>query len=203
MIARREGDLFLVVNAARADHDIAHLRAHIDGVRPLSDRTLLALQGPMAEAALAAHLPVAEEMRFMDVRVVDWQGIDLWISRSGYTGEDGYEISVPVDAADAFARALLSDARVAPIGLGARDSLRLEAGLPLYGQDLSEDISPIEAGLTWFIGKARRSGGDRAGGFPGADVIPGADGRGCAPQTDGPFARNPRADAGWCYALRG
>ncbi len=171
MIARRPDDLFLVVNAARADHDIAHLQAHIDGVRPLSDRALLALQGPMAEAAVVGVLPFAADMRFMDVRIADWNGAEIWISRSGYTGEDGFEISVPAAAADGFARALLADERVAPIGLGARDSLRLEAGLPLYGQDLSEEVSPIEAGLTWSIGKARRVGGDRAGGFPGADVI--------------------------------
>jgi aminomethyltransferase len=171
MIARRDGDLFLVVNAARADHDIAHLRAHIDGVTPVTDRALLALQGPMAEAALAPILPIAAEMRFMDVRVADWAGAEIWLSRSGYTGEDGFEISVPVDRAEGFARALLANDRVAPIGLGARDSLRLEAGLPLFGQDLGEDITPVEAGLIWAIGTARRAGGDRAGGFPGADVI--------------------------------
>lgn len=171
MIARRDSDLFLVVNAARADHDIAHLRAHIDGVTPVTDRVLLALQGPMAEAAVARMLPVARRMRFMDVLVADWQGAEIWLSRSGYTGEDGFEISVPVAQAEAFARALLAAPEVAPIGLGARDSLRLEAGLPLYGQDLTPDITPVEAGLTWAIGKARRAGGDRAGGFPGADVI--------------------------------
>ncbi len=171
MIARRASDLFLVVNAARAEPDIAHLRAHIDGVRVIGDRALLALQGPMAEAALATLLPIAVEMRFMDVRVADWQGAEIWLSRSGYTGEDGFELSIPSVVADGFARALLADDRVAPIGLGARDSLRLEAGLPLYGQDLSEEISPIEAGLIWSIGKARRGGGAREGGYPGAPII--------------------------------
>lgn len=171
MIARRAGDLFLVVNAACADQDIAHLRAHIDGVRPVEDRALLALQGPMAGEVLARLMPATAEMRFMDVAQMEWQGAELWLSRSGYTGEDGFEISVPVAQAEAFARALLADESVAPIGLGARDSLRLEAGLSLYGQDLSANISPIEASQTWAISKVRRTGGARAGGFLGADVI--------------------------------
>ena len=102
---------------------------------------------------------------------IDWQGDELWLSRSGYTGEDGFEISVPEDVAEAFARKMLAHDDVAPIGLGARDSLRLEAGLPLYGQDLSAEISPIEAGLTWAISKSRRLGGAREGGFPGAETI--------------------------------
>jgi len=171
MIARRDGDLFLVVNASRKAEDLAHLRAHLLGVTEITDRALLALQGPLAEAALIRLIPAVGAMRFMDVATHHWQGHALWISRSGYTGEDGFEISVPVVGADAFARALLAMDMVAPIGLGARDSLRLEAGLPLYGQDLSEDISPIEAGLAWAISKPRRPGGDRAGGYPGAGVI--------------------------------
>jgi aminomethyltransferase len=171
MIAHRAGDVLLVVNAARREADLAHLRAHLPGVEEVTDRALLALQGPMAEAALAALLPAVADMRFMDVAVLDWQGADLWVSRSGYTGEDGFEISVPVAQAEDFARALLSDDRVAPIGLGARDSLRLEAGLQLYGQDMDETISPVEAGQGWSIGRARRADGARAGGFPGADVI--------------------------------
>jgi aminomethyltransferase len=171
MIAHRAGDVFLVVNAARRAHDLAHLRAHLPGVEEVTDRALLALQGPMAAAVLDALVPDVADMRFMDVAVFGWQGVPLWISRSGYTGEDGFEISVPVTAAEGFARALLADDRVAPIGLGARDSLRLEAGLPLYGQDMDESISPVEAGQAWSIGKARRAGGARAGGFPGADVI--------------------------------
>jgi len=171
MIARRAGDLFLVVNAACAAQDIAHMQAHFDGVTPVTGRALLALQGPMAGGALAKLLPDSARMRFMDVAQMDWNGAELWMSRSGYTGEDGFEISVPEAVAESFARALLADDTVAPIGLGARDSLRLEAGLPLYGQDLGPDISPVEAGLTWAISKVRRYGGSRAGGFPGADTI--------------------------------
>jgi len=171
MVAHRAGDVFLVVNAARRAEDLAHLRAHLPGVEEVTDRALLALQGPLAEAALADLVPEVTGMRFMDVAVMDWQGAALWISRSGYTGEDGFEISVPVAQAEAFAGTLLADGRVAPIGLGARDSLRLEAGLPLYGQDMDEGVSPVEAGQGWSIGKVRRAGGARAGGFPGAEVI--------------------------------
>ncbi|GAB5448052.1 glycine cleavage system aminomethyltransferase GcvT [Gymnodinialimonas sp.] len=171
MIARVPDGLFLVVNAGCKDADIAHLRARLGGVEVIQDRALLALQGPKAEAALAALVPGAAEMRFMDSTRLDWDGVELWISRSGYTGEDGFEISIPDARSEAFARALLADDRVAPIGLGARDSLRLEAGLPLYGQEMSATISPVEAGQAWAIGKVRRPGGPRAGGFPGADVI--------------------------------
>ncbi|MEM7721759.1 MAG: glycine cleavage system aminomethyltransferase GcvT [Pseudomonadota bacterium] len=171
MIARRAGDLFLVVNAACAEQDIAHLRANMDGVEVVADRALLALQGPMAGDVLAKLMPAAAAMRFMDVAQMAWRGVELWLSRSGYTGEYGFEISVPVESAEAFARALLEDEAVAPIGLGARDSLRLEAGLSLYGQDLAADITPVEAGQAWAISKARRAGGAREGGFSGADVI--------------------------------
>ncbi len=171
MIARHADGLILVVNAACAASDTAHLQAHIDGVEPVGDRALLALQGPRAEAVAATELPEAAQMRFMDVARLPWQGAELWVTRSGYTGEDGFEISVPASHAVEFARALLAHPDCAPIGLGARDSLRLEAGLPLYGQDLSQDITPIEAGLGWAISKARRRGGEREGGFAGADVI--------------------------------
>ena len=171
MIARRAEDLFLVVNASRKADDLAHLRAHLSGVVEVTDRALLALQGPLAETALARLLPVVAEMRFMDVLRADWEGSELWVSRSGYAGEDGFEISVPAAGVDAFARALLAMEEVAPVGLGARDSLRLEAGLPLYGNDLSEEISPIEAGMSWAISKARRAGEERALGYPGADRI--------------------------------
>lgn len=171
MIARQADALVLVVNAACKEADIAHLSAHVDGVEPIVDRALLAVQGPESAAVLAGLLPGAADMRFMDVAVIGWQGADLWVSRSGYTGEDGFEISVPAAAAEAFARALLADDRLAPVGLGARDSLRLEAGLPLYGQELGPDITPIEAGLTWAISKVRRPGGAREGGFPGAATI--------------------------------
>jgi aminomethyltransferase len=136
-------------------------------VEPLTDRALLALQGPEAGAALAALMPGVSTMRFMDHRVVG----DIWVSRSGYTGEDGFEISVPEAQADGFARKLLSQLGVAPIGLGARDSLRLEAGLCLYGHDIDATTSPIEANLIWAIQNARKTGGAREGGFPGAGRI--------------------------------
>jgi aminomethyltransferase len=167
MVANRGDHLFVVVNAACKGADIAHLRAHIEGVTEVTDRALLALQGPAAEAALARLVPGVAAMRFMDVGTFGWQGADLWISRSGYTGEDGFEISVPDAVAVAFARALLDQPEVAPIGLGARDSLRLEAGLCLYGHDIDTTTTPVEAGLTWAIQKRRRA----EGGFPGAERI--------------------------------
>jgi len=167
MVANRGDHLFLVVNAACKEADIAHLQAHLPGVAPVTDRALLALQGPLAETALARLVPGAAAMRFMDVAVLDWEGTALWISRSGYTGDDGFEISLPEDRAEAFARALLAMEEVAPIGLGARDSLRLEAGLCLYGHDIDSDTSPVEAGLAWAIQKRRRT----EGGFPGAERI--------------------------------
>lgn len=174
MIANKGDHLFLVVNAACADQDIAHLRqleAAGIAVEPISDRGLLALQGPAAEAVLQAQVPGVAAMRFMDVAEFDWQGAALWISRSGYTGEDGFEISVPEAMTDAFARALLASSQVALIGLGARDSLRLEAGMPLYGHDMDRDTLPAEAALGWSIPKLRRLGGARQGGFPGADAV--------------------------------
>ncbi|MBC6437482.1 MAG: glycine cleavage system aminomethyltransferase GcvT [Rhodobacteraceae bacterium] len=171
MIARRAGDLLLVVNAACTAGDIAHLARHLTGVAPVSHRALLALQGPLAERALARLLPDVAGMRFMDAAVMPWTGDELWIARSGYTGEDGFEISVHTTGARGLAQVLLDMDEVAPIGLGARDSLRLEAGLPLYGHDLGPDITPIEAGLGWAISRARRTGGARAGGYPGAGVL--------------------------------
>jgi len=171
MIANRGDHLLLVVNAARKAHDLAHLAAHLSGVEGVTDRALLALQGPAAEGALAGMVPGVAALRFMDVAVLDWQGDPLWISRSGYTGEDGFEISVPEGRAVDLARALLARPGVMPIGLGARDSLRLEAGMPLYGHDIDEGTSPVEAGLAWAIQRVRRAGGARAGGFPGADRI--------------------------------
>lgn len=170
MFANRGDHLFVVVNAARKVEDLAHLRAHLSGVAEidfLEDRALLALQGPLAEAALARVIPGAAAMRFMDVGIFG----QVWVSRSGYTGEDGYEISLPMDQARAFAGRLLAMPEVLPIGLGARDSLRLEAGLCLYGHDITEGTSPVEAGLTWAIQKVRRAGGARAGGFAGHERI--------------------------------
>lgn len=173
MIANRGDHLFLVVNAACKTGDIAHMRANLPGVEveELTDRALLALQGPAAEAVLCAILPDAAAMRFMDVAIMASDYGELWLSRSGYTGEDGYEISVPAEHAEALTRALLAHEQVEPIGLGARDSLRLEAGLCLYGHDIDTTTSPVEAGLSWAIQKVRRTGGERAGGFPGADRI--------------------------------
>ena len=170
MVARLEGRLHLVVNAARVAVDVPHLRAGLGGFRvvEVTDRALLALQGPGAEAALVPLLPGVAAMRFMDAAVMGWEGAGLWVTRSGYTGEDGFEISVPLAVAEGFARALLAAPGVAPAGLGARDSLRLEAGLPLWGQDMDEGVSPAEAGVAFAVGKARRKGGAREGGFPGA-----------------------------------
>lgn len=174
MFANRGDHLFVVVNAACKAADIAHMTAHLSGVAqviPVTDRGLLALQGPQAETALARLVPGVAAMRFMDVAILPWAGADLWISRSGYTGEDGFEISVPNSQAEALARALLQQPEVMPIGLGARDSLRLEAGLCLYGHDIDTTTSPVEAALVWAIQKARKPGGARAGGFPGAARI--------------------------------
>ncbi len=172
MFANRGDHLFVVVNAACKAADIAHMKAHLSAVAEVipQDRALLALQGPGAEAILDALAPGAARLRFMDVAYLDWQGVELWVSRSGYTGEDGYEISLPQAQAEAFARALVT-AGAQPVGLGARDSLRLEAGLCLYGHDIDRTTSPIEASLSWAIPKSRRRGGEREGGFPGAEPI--------------------------------
>jgi len=174
MFANRGDHILVVVNAACKAADIAHMTAQLSGaceVRPVTDRALLALQGPLAEAALARLVPGVTAMRFMDVAFLDWGAVQLWVSRSGYTGEDGFEISVPVGQVQALAEELLSQPEVMPIGLGARDSLRLEAGLCLYGHDIDTTTSPVEAGLTWALQKARRAGGERAGGYPGANRI--------------------------------
>ncbi len=174
MFANRGDHLFVVVNAACKGADIARMRAALEPditVTPVEDRALLALQGPAAEGVLAAMNPAAAQMRFMDVATLDLNGSECWVSRSGYTGEDGYEISVPAAASVDLARALLAHPEVMPIGLGARDSLRLEAGLCLYGHDIDEETLPGEAGLGWAIQKVRRTGGARAGGFPGARAV--------------------------------
>ena len=174
MLANRGDHLFVVINAACKAADIALMRAGLPAevtLEVIEDRALLALQGPLAEEALAALNPAVRDMRFMDVADLELAGAACWVSRSGYTGEDGYEISVPADAAEDLARALRAAVRVEAIGLGARDSLRLDAGLCLYGHDIDAATSPIEAGLGWAIQKVRRTGGARAGGFPGADRI--------------------------------
>ncbi|QYX57124.1 glycine cleavage system aminomethyltransferase GcvT [Roseovarius sp. SCSIO 43702] len=173
MLARRGDHLFVVVNAACKKDDIAHMRANLSDceVEEITDRALLALQGPSAETVLAGLVPEAAGMRFMDIAIVESDFGELWLSRSGYTGEDGFEISVPDANARALAEALLWHDAVEPIGLGARDSLRLEAGLCLYGHDIDNTTTPVEARLTWAIQKVRRRGGEREGGFPGADRI--------------------------------
>jgi aminomethyltransferase len=174
MVANFGSHLFLVVNAACKADDEAHLHAHLSDaciIEPQPERALIALQGPKAEAVLARLCPEAPSMRFMDAGPHRLQGLDCLVSRSGYTGEDGFEISVPADQAEALAVALLDHEDVLPIGLGARDSLRLEAGLCLYGHDIDVTTTPVEAALQWSIQKSRRSGGARAGGFPGAGKI--------------------------------
>ncbi|TFY98758.1 glycine cleavage system aminomethyltransferase GcvT [Ramlibacter rhizophilus] len=174
MFINRGTDYFVVVNGACKDGDIAHLQARI-GTRceivPLPDRALLALQGPQAADALARLVPGVLALVFMTGGGFDWQGIGLFITRSGYTGEDGFEISVPAAHAETLARTLLVQPEVQPVGLGARNSLRLEAGLCLYGNDIDTSTTPVEAGLNWAIQKVRRAGGARAGGFPGADRV--------------------------------
>jgi aminomethyltransferase len=169
------GDRFRVVaNAACKHEDEVYLRTTLQDVctvERLDDRGLLALQGPAAEAVLAALAPEVTGTRFMDVRAVALLGADCIVSRSGYTGEDGFEISVPADLAETVSRKLLDDPQAAMIGLGARDSLRLEAGLCLYGSDLDATTTPVESALEWSMQTSRRAAGKRAGGFPGADII--------------------------------
>src|SRR6266404_7951997 len=174
MVANFGSHLFLVVNAACKALDEAHLRANLADVcviEPLQNRALIALQGPKAESVLAKLCADAAAMRFMDAGPRRVAGIDCFVSRSGYTGEDGFEISVPAEHAETLARALLENSDVLPIGLGARDSLRLEAGLCLHGHDIDTTTTPVEGALEWSIQKSRRTGGARAGGFPGADLI--------------------------------
>ena len=176
MVANLGNDeLFLVVNAACKDQDLAHLRKHIGEqcqIQPLfEERALLALQGPAAVKVLERLAPAVAQMTFMQFQPVQLLGADCYVSRSGYTGEDGFEISVPADKAEELARRLLAEPEVAAIGLGARDSLRLEAGLCLYGHDMNTQTTPIEASLLWAISKVRRADGERAGGFPGAAAI--------------------------------
>lgn len=167
MIARYADRLTLVLNASRKADDLRHLAAYLPDTLQLvahEDRALLALQGPVAVTVLARLAPAVSQMSFMGVAELTIAGVACWVSRSGYTGEDGFEISVPADQAEAFAQALLDQPEVRPAGLGARDSLRLEAGLPLYGQDIDEVTTPVEAGLNWIIGKRRREHWDFLGG---------------------------------------
>lgn len=174
MFVNRGEDLFLIVNGACKEADIAHIQSRIANrceLIPLPERALLALQGPQAATALARLIPGVTALVFMTGNHFDWQGHALYITRSGYTGEDGFEISLPGEAATAFAETLLAQPEVAPIGLGARNSLRLEAGLCLYGNDIDTSTTPVEAALNWAMQKVRRSGGEREGGFPGAAIV--------------------------------
>ena len=171
MFVNRGDHLFLIVNGACKEGDIAHIQARIGDrcrVEPMPEQALLALQGPQAARVLERLVPGVGALVFMTGGAFAWQGAPLYITRSGYTGEDGFEISLPGDRAEAFARALLAQPEVQPIGLGARNSLRLEAGLCLYGNDIDTTTTPVEAGLNWAMQKVRKGGGARAGGFPGA-----------------------------------
>jgi aminomethyltransferase len=167
MVANYGDRLFLVVNASRAEADIAHLGAHLDGIVLHPERALLALQGPAAALVLARHAPEAAGMKFMSVAALTIGGAACWVSRSGYTGEDGYEISAPAEAAERIAEILLAEPETVAAGLAARDTLRLEAGLCLYGNDIDETTTPVEANIAWSIGKRRRQALD----FPGGAVI--------------------------------
>ncbi|MEM7069584.1 MAG: glycine cleavage system aminomethyltransferase GcvT [Pseudomonadota bacterium] len=170
LIVSNAGDyLFVVVNASMRGQDIPHMRDHLDGieVREITDRALIAIQGPAAESVVATHCPEAAELIFMQTTIADIMGAQCRVSRLGYTGEDGYEISIPQDKALEITNAFLAHEDCEPAGLGARDSLRLEAGLCLYGNDIDHTTSPIEASLIWAIQKARREDG----GFPGAARI--------------------------------
>jgi aminomethyltransferase len=177
MFTNRGDHLFIIVNGACKHGDLKWMREHLAASHPavklthLDQDALLALQGPQAVTALARIIPGVEKMVFMTGGDFVWNGVPLFITRSGYTGEDGFEISVPGKKAEAFARALLAQPEVKPVGLGARNSLRLEAGLCLHGNDIDTMTNPVEAALTWAIQKVRRAGGERAGGFPGATQL--------------------------------
>jgi len=174
MFVNRGEDIFVIVNGACKHGDLAHIQSRIGArctIEADFDRALLALQGPQAVTALSRLLPGVAKLVFMTGMAATWEGADLYITRSGYTGEDGFEISLPANAAEAFACALLAQPEVKPIGLGARNSLRLEAGLCLYGNDIDTTTTPVEANLNWAMQKVRRTGGARAGGFAGADKV--------------------------------
>ncbi|MBP0049436.1 glycine cleavage system aminomethyltransferase GcvT [Marinobacterium sp. AK62] len=166
--------IYVVVNAACKEQDIAHLQAHLGddvALEVMDDRALVAIQGPAAATAVSRLAPEVAEMVFMDSRAIVIDGVECLVSRSGYTGEDGFEISIPSAEADRLCRLFLEQPEIEAIGLGARDSLRLESGLCLYGHDIDNSTTPLEGSLIWAISKCRRADGERAGGFPGADLI--------------------------------
>lgn len=174
MVSRHDDYMYIVVNAARKAMDIDHIRAAMPAgvtLDILDQHALIALQGPEAVGVLQEFIPAVADMVFMDTRSLTIDNVPCLVSRSGYTGEDGFEISIPATHAQQITQQLLMHPQVALIGLGARDSLRLESGLCLYGQDIGEHTTPVEASLSWAISKSRRSGGARAGNFPGARVI--------------------------------
>ncbi|WP_417594545.1 glycine cleavage system aminomethyltransferase GcvT [Oceanospirillum sp.] len=175
LMVTNHGDyIYVVVNAACKEQDIAHMRANLGDdveLEVMENAALVALQGPTAAAVMARFAPDTTDMVFMDARAVNVDGVECLVSRSGYTGEDGFEISIPSAEAERICRLLLNESEVEAIGLGARDSLRLEAGLCLYGHDIDTTTTPLEASLIWAISKIRRADGERAGGFPGADII--------------------------------
>lgn len=175
LMVTNHGDyIYVVVNAACKEQDIAHMRANLGDdveLEVMDDAALVALQGPAAAAVMARFAPETADMVFMDARAVKVDGVECLVSRSGYTGEDGFEISIPSAEAERICRLFLNESEVEAIGLGARDSLRLEAGLCLYGHDIDTTTTPLEASLIWAISKVRRADGERAGGFPGADII--------------------------------
>ena len=174
MFSNRGDHIFVVLNAACKVSDIVHLRTLLEpdiSIEEIKDRALIALQGPASEAVLSEFNSQISTMKFMDVETLSIAGTECWVSRSGYTGEDGFEISIPASAAELVTKSILSKEEVEFIGLGARDSLRLEAGLCLYGHDINEATTPVEAALAWAIQKARRTNGKRAGGFMGSEVI--------------------------------
>ncbi len=173
MVSKFKGTYYLVVNAARKVHDVAHLHKHFrpEQIQIHTDRALIALQGPKAVQALSRLFPTVKDQKFLSIAEYEIKGISLFISRSGYSGEDGFEISIPTKATEEFVKNLLELKEVKFAGLGARDSLRMEAGLRLYGQDMTEQTTPVEAGIGWTVSHSRRRGGERAGGFHGEAVI--------------------------------
>ena len=174
MFSNKGDHIFIVLNAACKNSDIKHLKSLLEPeilVEEVLNRALIALQGPASETVLGELNPQVKNMKFMDVETLLVSGVECWISRSGYTGEDGFEISIPAADAELVTRSILSNENVEFIGLGARDSLRLEAGLCLYGHDINQATTPVEASLTWAIQKVRRANGERAGGFIGSKII--------------------------------